>query len=479
MSQVELSELQMQECFNQQKRAFKESPFLSRELRLSNLSKVERLIRQNQAALCEAISKDFGHRSSTETALLEFFSSIDGIVDARKQLKKWMKPKSRHTAIWFQPAKNSVIPQPIGVVGIIVPWNYPLFLAIGPMTAALAAGNRVMVKMSENSQHLCRVLADVFSTAFTEDEICFIAETGETGQAFSKLAFDHLIFTGSGATGRKVMAAAAENLTPVTLELGGKSPTIIAPDYDIKKAMKRILTGKLYNAGQTCVAPDYLFVPEDKLDSVIKAAKSIVKKRFKTIEHPDYTSVIDDVSFQRLSETLRSAKEGSGEVINLIPDSEPDAASRRFPLHLVVTPAADEHVMTREIFGPILPILTYKTLDDVYHFISQRDRPLALYIFSDDKALQKSALENTLSGGVTVNDVMLHVGQHDLPFGGVGPSGMGHYHGREGFNSLSKMRPVMVQGKWAATAFLGAPYSGFARRMVNFLINRKWGKYPE
>ncbi|MFA0441267.1 coniferyl-aldehyde dehydrogenase [Vibrio sp. 10N.286.49.C2] len=478
MSQVELNETLMRERFHEQQQAFKESPFISRELRLNNLSKLERIIRDNQALFCEAIAKDFGHRSSTETALLEFFSSIDGVVDARKNLKKWMKPKTRHTAIWFKPAKNRVMPQPIGVVGVIVPWNYPLFLSIGPMTAALAAGNRVMVKMSENSQHLCRALAQAFSSSFTEDEICFIAETGETGPAFSKLAFDHLIFTGSGATGRKVMASAAENLTPVTLELGGKSPTIIASDYDVKKAMKRILAGKVYNSGQTCVAPDYLFVPEEKLDAVVESAKSIVKKRFKSIEHRDYTSVIDAVSFQRLSDTLQSAKEGAGEVINLIPDSEPDAETRRFPIHLVVSPATNEPVMTREIFGPILPILTYKTMDDVYHFISERDRPLALYLFSNDKALQKATLENTLSGGVTINDVMLHVGQHDLPFGGVGPSGMGHYHGREGFNSLSKMRPVMIQGNIAATGFLCAPYSGFSRRMINFLINRKWGKYP-
>lgn len=462
----------------EQKAAFNESPFISRELRRVNLLKLEKVLRENQSAICEAIAKDFGHRSSTETALLEIFSSIDGIIDARKQLKKWMRVKQRHTSVWFWPAKNKVVPQPLGVVGIIVPWNYPLYLAIGPMTAALAAGNRVMVKMSENSAHLCQVLKDAFSTQFTEDELCFVAEKGNTGPIFSSLPFDHLIFTGSGATGRKVMASAAKNLTPVTLELGGKSPTIIAPDYDVKKAMKRILGGKVYNAGQTCVAPDYLFVPEDKLKQVIKSAKSIMKGRYKTTDHPDYTAVIDATSFQRLSDTLDAAKAGQGEVINLIPSSEPDPQTRRFPLHLVVSPDADEVVMTREIFGPILPILTYKTLDDVYHFIGERDRPLALYLFSNDKELQQAVMENTMSGAFTINDVMLHVAQHDLPFGGVGPSGMGHYHGREGFEAFSKMRPVMHQGKLSAISLLYSPYSGFARRVVNYLINRKWSKYP-
>ncbi|USE01380.1 MULTISPECIES: coniferyl aldehyde dehydrogenase [unclassified Vibrio] len=478
MSAVELNEQQMIERLQEQKVAFKESPCISRELRRVNLLKLEKILRENQSEICEAIAKDFGHRSSTETALLEIFSSIDGIIDARKQLKKWMRPKQRHTSVWFWPARNKVVPQPLGVVGIIVPWNYPLYLAVGPMTAALAAGNRVMVKMSENSTHLCQALAQAFSSAFTEDEVCFISETGSTGKAFSKLPFDHLIFTGSGATGRKVMAAAAENLTPVTLELGGKSPTIIAPDYDVKKALKRILGGKVYNSGQTCVAPDYLLVPEDKLKQVIKAAKSVMKSRYKTIDHPDYTAVIDEVSFTRLNETLQSAKEGQGEVINLIPASEPDAQTRRFPLHLVVSPACDEPVMTREIFGPILPVLTYKSMDDVYHFINERDRPLALYLFSDDKELQQAVLENTMSGALTINDVMLHVAQHDLPFGGVGPSGMGHYHGREGFETFSKLRPIMHQGKMSAIGFLHSPYSGFARRVVNYLINRKWGKYP-
>ncbi len=229
MSMVTLNEQQMTTRLQEQQAAFKEAPFISRELRRANLLKLEKVLRDNQEAICEAIGKDFGHRSSTETALLELFSSIEGIVDSRKQLKKWMRDKKRHTSIWFWPAKNKVVPQPLGVVGIIVPWNYPLFLAIGPMTAALAAGNRVMVKMSENSQHLCETLAKIFSSAFTQDEICFIAETGGTGQAFAKLPFDHLIFTGSGGTGRKVMAAAAENLTPVTLELGGKSRLLLVP----------------------------------------------------------------------------------------------------------------------------------------------------------------------------------------------------------------------------------------------------------
>ncbi len=473
MIQVEFTASELDEILQRQKNAYKQDPFMSKEVRVDNLHKLERILKLHQSEICQAIHEDFGARTVTETSLLEVFTSIESAVDARKNLSRWMKPKRRSTSIWFQPAKNSLIPQPLGSVGIMVPWNYPLMLAISPMVTAMAAGNRIMVKMSENSQRLCRVLANAFAQEFDQSEICFVAETGDTGPAFARLPFDHLIFTGSTATGKKVMAAAAENLTPVTLELGGKSPAIIAKDYPLKKALSRILGGKSYNSGQTCVAPDYLVIPEESLEQTIKLAKAIIAKRFAKKEVTELTSIIDEASYARLMSTLADAREKGAEVINLLSKSEPNDQTRQMAIHLVVNPTDDMTVLQREIFGPILPIVTYKSLDEVYQYVGERDRPLALYLFTNDKSVKKEVLHSTISGGVAINDVMVHVAQHDLPFGGVGASGIGNYHGRDGFESLSKMKPVMHQSSVAVSSLLLPPYSGFAKRMVNFLVNRK------
>lgn len=461
----------------QQKSAFLSNPMPDLQSRLADLKKILELVQSHQSEICAAIGKDFGQRSATETALLEVFTSVEGIKYTRKHLSRWMKVQKRHTSMWFKPAKNRLLPQPVGVVGIIVPWNYPLFLAIAPLVAAIAAGNRVMVKMSENSQHLCQLLQGLFAQSFNEDKICFIAEEGETGKAFSQLALDHLVFTGSSTTGKAVMANAAKNLVPVTLELGGKSPAIVADDYDLVKAMQRILGGKAYNSGQTCVAPDYLYVPEHCLNEVIQHAKKVMSKRFTDIQHPDYTSIIDDTAFARLVDTLEDAKAKGAEIHNLIPNAEPDDKNRKFPLHLVTNVNETMLVMQREIFGPILPIKTYQSIDEVVAEINAGERPLALYLFTNNKALQQTVIDQTRSGGVTINDVMLHVAQDDLPFGGVGNSGIGHYHGREGFERLSKMRPVMYQGSVSSLKLLYSPYSSIGKRMINYIINRKLGKY--
>ncbi|PSV17655.1 coniferyl aldehyde dehydrogenase [Photobacterium kishitanii] len=461
----------------QQYQAFMYQPMPTAEMRIADLKILKQLITQHQQQICQAITADFGCRSASETALLEIFTSLESINDAIKQVKVWMKPQRRHTSLWFQPAKNRLIPQPLGVVGIIVPWNYPLFLTIAPMVAALAAGNRVMVKMSENSQHLCLLLQQLFADVFSDEKICIIAEEGQTGIAFSTLAFDHLIFTGSTTTGKAVMAAAATHLVPVTLELGGKSPVILADDYDVHKALTRILGGKVYNSGQTCVAPDYLLIPEGLESELIKQSQAIMALRFSDIQHPDYTSIIDDTSFSRLCDTVEDAVEQGAKVINLIPNSEPDSKQRKFPLQLVCQPTDSMTVMQREIFGPILPVVTYKTLQQALDYINARERPLALYLFSNDKAVQQQVLNQTRSGGVALNDVMLHVAQEDLPFGGVGHSGMGHYHGRDGFERLSKMRPVMYQAALSSTKYLYAPYGQIGKRLINFIINRKLSRY--
>ncbi|MEC6797920.1 coniferyl aldehyde dehydrogenase [Photobacterium sp. S4TG1] len=457
--------------------AFMQQPMPTVEERIVALKALKQLITQYQVQICQAIAADFGCRSASETALLEIFTSLESINDAIKHVKMWMKPQRRQTSLWFKPAKNSVIPQPLGVVGIIVPWNYPLFLTIAPMVAAIAAGNRVMVKMSENSQHLCQLLQQLFVGEFNEEQICIVAEEGQTGIAFSQLKFDHLIFTGSTTTGKAVMAAAATNLVPVTLELGGKSPVILTDDYDVKIALSRILGGKVYNSGQTCVAPDYMLIPQALEGEVIRQAQAIMAQRFSDIQHPDYTSIIDDTSFYRLCDTTKDAIEQGAKVINLIPQSEPNPQLRKFPLQLICQPTETMIAMQREIFGPLLPIVTYQTLQQALDYINTRERPLALYLFSNDKAVQQQVLNHTRSGGVAINDVMLHVAQDDLPFGGIGHSGMGHYHGREGFERLSKMRPVMHQAVISSTKYLYAPYGKIGKRLINFIINRKLSRY--
>lgn len=460
-----------------QYQAFMQHPMPTATERIADLKKITAIIKAHQSDICAAIAQDFGCRSATETALLEIFTSLETLADTTKRLQSWIKPQRRHTSLWFKPAKNRLIPQPLGVIGIIVPWNYPLFLTIAPMVAALAAGNRVMVKMSENSIHLCQLLQQLFSPVFSDDQVCFFEEKGETGIAFSQLAFDHLIFTGSTTTGKAVMAAAATHLVPVTLELGGKSPVILADDYDVHTALSRILGGKAYNSGQTCVAPDYLLIPQALESDVIKQAQAIMAQRFTDINHPDYTSIIDDASFTRLCDTVQDALEQGAKVINLIPQSKPDPQQRKFPLQLVCQPTDAMTVMQREIFGPLLPIVTYKTLQQALDYINGRERPLALYLFSNNKAVQQQVLDQTRSGGVAINDVMLHVAQDDLPFGGIGHSGMGHYHGREGFERLSKLRPVMYQAAVSSNKYLYAPYGKIGKRLINFIINRKLSRY--
>ncbi|WP_297482744.1 coniferyl aldehyde dehydrogenase [uncultured Photobacterium sp.] len=457
--------------------AFMQQPMPMVEDRIATLKKVKQLIIRHQAQICEAIAADFSCRSASETALLEIFTSLESINDAIKHVNAWMKPQRRHTSLWFKPAKNSVIPQPLGVVGIIVPWNYPLFLTIAPMVAALAAGNRVMVKMSEKSQHLCQLLQQLFVADFSDDHICIVAEEGQTGIAFSQLKFDHLIFTGSTTTGKAVMAAAATHLVPVTLELGGKSPVILADDYDVHLALSRILGGKMYNSGQTCVAPDYLLVPQALESEVIRQSQVIMAQRFTDIQHPDYTSIIDDVSFSRLCDAVENAVEQGAKVINLVPKSAPDPQQKKFPLQLICQPTDAMAVMQREIFGPLLPIITYKNIQQAMDYINARERPLALYIFSNDKTVHQQVINQTRSGGVTINDVMLHVAQDDLPFGGIGHSGMGYYHGRDGFERLSKLRPVTYQATLSTTKYFYAPYGKIGKRLINFIINRKFSRY--
>ncbi len=464
-------------CFERQRAAYLAAPEPSYDQRLVDLKALTRLLKENKDEIVAAINADYGNRSEFETLFAEYFVVQETIADTVKHLKKWMKPQRRRADFMTYPlAKNRVIPQPLGVIGVIVPWNFPLNLSFCPLAAIIAAGNRAMVKMSENSQALAQVLMRVTPKYFPAEKLAFFEDGGGRGPAFSSLPFDHLLFTGSGATGRSVMANAARNLTPVTLELGGKSPAIVAPDFPIQSAAERILWAKLFNAGQICTNVDYVFLPKGKEEEFVDRCRRLVKARFPDINASDFTSIIDQRSYDRLQATLEDARAKGAKLINLAEGQTPDARLRKFVPHVVLNPTEDMIVMQREIFGPILPIKTYTDRQEVADYINTHDRPLAIYPFTHDAALRDFYISRVMSGGVSVNEALLHVGQRDLPFGGVGASGMGHYHAREGFNTFSKLRPVFYQGPLSMIQMLfQPPYAGRTMTLLKMLIRMKTG----
>jgi coniferyl-aldehyde dehydrogenase len=471
LRRIDVADNEAQRVFALQRAAHLRHPFPSYEERRENLGKLERILVDNAQAIADAISADFGHRAWEESMMAELFTSVDGIRDARKRLKKWMRPQRRHVSVLFATGKNRVIPQPKGVVGVVSPWNYPLFLTAGPLTSVLAAGNRAMVKMATNSQHLCRLLAEKCRAVFPEDTLAILP--GVRAQDFSTLPYDHIIFTGSADAGRTVMRSAAENLTPVTLELGGKSPTVICDDFDVDEAASRILYAKFLNAGQTCLAPDYLLVPSAKRDRFVEAAKRILPKRYPDTNQPSYTSVIDEKSYRRLRATLEDARQKGAEIVPLVPGMPFNDQLRKIPPHLVLNVDDGMTIMQEEIFGPLLPVKTYETLDEVVSYVNGKDRPLGFYVFTNDKAAEEKLLYSTISGGVSVNNCMLHVAQHDMPFGGIGPSGMGQYHGYEGFLEFSKLRPVFTNPRLSLLHLFYPPYSARTRGLLKLLIKYK------
>ena len=438
--------------------------------RKRDLQTLQRYIRDHKLALCEAISADYGNRSHHETLLAEIFPAIDGIDHVLKKLKKWMQPQ-RRSVDWrnFPGARNRVLPQPLGVVGVIVPWNFPVNLSLVPLTYIFAAGNRAMVKMSENSRHLARLLIATMPAYFPPEKLQFVDETGGVGIAFSQLPFDHLLFTGSGQTGRAVMAAAAQNLCPVTLELGGKAPAIVCADFDMRTAAERILYVKYLNAGQICTSVDHAWLPEAGIAAFVAHARQIMPARYPRLDSPDYTSIIDEAAFERLLQALDEARERGAQVISLLPGPAFDRATRKIAPHVVLDAPEDSLLLTREIFGPILPLRGYADLETVIASINGGPRPLAIYPFSNDARTVQTLIDRVMSGGVSVNDALFHVGQHDLPFGGVGESGMGHYHGVEGFHTFSKLRPVFYQARYSPLALLRPPYGRLASRVLAFL----------
>jgi coniferyl-aldehyde dehydrogenase len=458
-------------AFDQQRAACAGSNPPDVALRRGRLDRMLALLLANADALADAIDRDFAGRSRHETQLAEIFPSVEAVRQARRHLKRWMRPERRATSIWFLPGRSQLRPQPLGVVGVIVPWNYPVFLTVAPLAAALAAGNRAMVKMSEFTPSLGELFAGLVAKAFDPAELTVVNGGAELAQEFSALPFDHLLFTGSTAVGRHVMKAAAQNLTPVTLELGGKSPAIIGPDARLGMAAERIMFGKCLNAGQTCIAPDYVLVPKGREEEFATLAKGVVSRFYPRLrDNPDYSSIINDRHRARLEGLARDAIAHGARAVPLHADDL--AGTGRIVPQLLVGVTDEMAVMREEIFGPLLPLVSYATLDEAIAYVNARPRPLALYVFDDDRRNVETVLERTVSGGVTVNDTILHVAQDDLPFGGVGPSGMGHYHGREGFDTFSKKKPVFRQSRLNGLGLFMPPYAKRFESLIRLLIRK-------
>lgn len=460
---------ELDRLFAAQRAAYAANPMPPADQRQQWLKALRELLSQERQALVEAISADFSHRSADETLLAELMPSLHGIHYASRHLRGWMKSSRRKVGMAFQPASAKVVYQPLGVVGIIVPWNYPLYLAIGPLVGALAAGNRVMLKLSESTPATGQLLKTLLGRIFPEDLVCVVLGEADVGVAFSRLRFDHLLFTGATSIGKHVMRAAAENLTPVTLELGGKSPAIVSRDVPLKDAAERIAFGKTLNAGQTCVAPDYVLVPQDRVGAFVEAYRQVVNSFYPTLaDNPDYTAIINERQLARLNGYVSDATSKGALLIPLFEQGQ----GRRMPHSLLLNVTDEMTVMQDEIFGPLLPIVPYQDLDQAFAYINQRPRPLALYYFGYDKREQNRVLHETHSGGVCLNDTLLHVAQDDMPFGGIGPSGMGHYHGHEGFLTFSKAKGVLIKQRFNAARLIYPPYGKSIQKLIQKLFIR-------
>ncbi len=448
--------------------ASRADPYPDWPVRRDRLRRLAALTQHHEALLCDAISDDFGHRARAETQVLDIVPSLEAIRHALRHGAGWMRARRASTSIWFWPARAQVLPQPLGLVGIIVPWNYPLYLAVGPLASAFAAGNRAMVKLSEFSPAFGAQFARLVRAAFDPAELAIFTGDADEAAAFSALPFDHLLFTGSTAVGRRVMAAASAHLVPVTLELGGKSPAVLTPGCDLALAAERVVYGKLVNAGQTCVAPDYVLVPRAELEAFVCACGEAARRLYPAgLDSPDYCSIVDLRHYSRLTGLQAQAHTAGVKSQALFDGAQRMDLRHRLAPMLFIDPPHDLALMQDEIFGPWLPVLPYDTLEQAMAQVNAGPRPLALYWFDRDKRRTAHALRTTHAGGVTVNDVLMHVAQDDLPFGGVGPSGMGHYHGRWGFDTFSKLKPVLRQPRLAGTALIRPPYGKtFARLMA-------------
>jgi len=458
------------QAFARQRSLRDASPGLTYGDRMHALGSLAALLRENVEALAAAVNRDFRSRSVAETRLLEIFPSLEAIGHARRHLRSWMRPRRARTNFWFLPGRSRVMVQPLGVVGIVVPWNYPIYLAVGPAVSALAAGNRVMIKMSEAAPATGELFASLVARRFAPEVLTVVNGGPDLAREFTALPFDHVLFTGSTEVGRHVMRAAAANLTPVTLELGGKSPAIVGRGIEVAEAADRILFGKCLNAGQTCVAPDYALVPRERIEEFAAAAARTVARLYPRLaDNPDYTAIIDERHRTRLAEWRDEARSKGARVLEINPAGEDFAASPKLPPTLILGAPEDTHVMRQEIFGPLLPLVPYDAVEDAIAYVNARPRPLALYVFDHDARAVESILERTVSGGVSVNETFLHLAQDDLPFGGVGASGMGEYHGRAGFEAFSKKKAVFHQSRFSGLRLFRPPYGKRFDALVRLL----------
>ncbi|MFA7270402.1 MAG: coniferyl aldehyde dehydrogenase [Sterolibacterium sp.] len=461
----------MKSLFEAQRIAFASDTNPVHSLRKDRLDRLLAMTGKYQEAIAEAISADFGHRSRHETILAEIFVAFAGIRHARRHLSDWMRTRRVSTPLHFWPAWSRVMRQPLGVVGIVSPWNYPFQMAIAPAIGALAAGNRVLLKPSEITPCFSDLLHRIVAEFFAAEEMAVVTGDAELARAFVSMPFDHLLFTGSAAVGRQVAIAAANNLTPVTLELSGKSPAILDASCDLAEVAAKLAMGKLLNAGQTCIAPDYVLLPEGREEDFIAALRGAVARLYPTLaQNPDYSSIVDQRHYARLVRLLEDARLKHARIIEINPGNEDFSASKRkMPLYIVLGGNDDMAVMQEEIFGPILPVLPVKDSQAAIDYVNRHPRPLALYWFGTDRAQRDRILDRTISGGVTINDTLWHIAQEALPFGGVGASGSGAYHGETGFLTFTKEKPVFFQAKRNGASLLYPPYGRTFERILGLL----------
>ncbi|HUG99795.1 MAG TPA: coniferyl aldehyde dehydrogenase [Gammaproteobacteria bacterium] len=463
----------MRRLFDTQRAAFMAAPMPQLAARRADLKRLKEVLIANRERFVAALSADFGGRAGPET-MAEILTVVHHINYCRRRLKRWMKPQRRSTSLLMVTTKAMVYYQPLGVVGIIVPWNYSIALSAGPLVFALAAGNRAMIKMSETTPRTAELMRHVLSEAFEERQVAVVFGEAETAREFTRLPFDHLLFTGGSDIGRLVMREAAANLTPVTLELGGKSPTLISEDVPMDMAAERICFGKALNAGQTCVAPDFVLCPAARIDEFIDAFGTALGRMYPgLVRNSDYSAVVNERHYRRVKGYLDDAREKGAEVIELNPGGlSPEPGSRKLPLYLVKNPTPQMRVMQEEVFGPVLPIVPYNHLQEAIDYINARPRPLALNLFDFDKERRARVLAETHAGGVCINDAVSQFIAEDLPFGGIGESGMGHYHGYEGFLTFSHQKAVFERPRFNTGKLLYAPHGGWLQRLLYRLYLR-------
>ncbi len=440
--------------------------------RMGDLARLKTAFKARMGEMAAAVRADFGHRSEHETLLADGMTVIAEIDHLRRHLRGWMRPTRVGVGFQLWPASAQIRHEAVGVVGVMAPWNYPVNLALVPLVTAIAAGNHVFLKPSEHTPQTSAWLQKLLADVFPADRVAVALGGAQIGAAFAGLPFDHLVFTGSTAVGRKVMAAAAPNLTPLTLELGGKSPAIVTADFPVEQAAARLASGKWFNGGQTCIAPDYIMIDAARRDALVDALRAQVHARYgaEMGEATDYTRVVNEGQYRRLRGYIDDARARGLTVIELASvDAGRAETERLIPPTLIIEPGDDSKVMQDEIFGPILPIHGYAKLEDALAYVETHDRPLALYPFSHDRGVIETILSRLIAGGVTVNDTLLHFAAHNLPFGGIGPSGMGQYHGRAGFDAFTKAMPVLWQARFTATDFIKPPYRGRIDRLIRFL----------